>query len=157
MYCPYCGAAVPSDKEVCDFCHRPLHAQGGQGQAEQAGSPQQGQPAGGTGYYQSAASQTPNQGGYYQNQAGQYQAQGQQPYGAPQAAPKSRLAAGLLQIFLGYFGVGRFYLGYTGIAVAQLLACIFTCGLASLWPLIDGILIITGTPNVDANGVPLRD
>lgn len=149
MYCPYCGAAVPSDKEVCEFCNRPLHAQPqtqpGQAQQEENGQQNQTQEA--------AYNQAPNQGGYYQNT----QNQAQQPYGAQQTMPKSRLAAGLLQIFLGYFGVGRFYLGYTGVGVAQLLACIFTCGLASLWPLIDGILIITGTPNVDANGVPLRD
>ena len=34
---------------------------------------------------------------------------------------KSKLAAGLLGIFLGCFGVHNFYLGNTGKAVAQLL------------------------------------
>lgn len=34
--------------------------------------------------------------------------------------PKSKIAAGLLGIFLGCFGVHNFYLGYTGKAVAQL-------------------------------------
>ena len=33
---------------------------------------------------------------------------------------KSKVAAGLLAIFLGAFGVHNFYLGYTGKAVAQL-------------------------------------
>ena len=40
-------------------------------------------------------------------------------YGRP-LSDKSKLVAGLLQLFLGSFGVGRFYLGYTGLAVAQL-------------------------------------
>lgn len=71
--------------------------------------------------------------------------------------PKSKLAAGLLQIFLGCFGIGRFYLGYTGIGVAQLLVSIFTCGIGAIWPFIDGILILTGTPNVDAEGNPLGE
>src|SRR5215203_5267376 len=34
---------------------------------------------------------------------------------------KSKMVAGLLQIFLGSFGVGRFYTGHIGLAVAQLL------------------------------------
>lgn len=33
---------------------------------------------------------------------------------------KSKIAAGLLGIFLGAFGVHNFYLGYTGKAIAQL-------------------------------------
>ena len=71
--------------------------------------------------------------------------------------PKSKLAAGLLQIFLGCFGVGRFYLGYTGIGVAQLLVSLCTCGIGAIWPFIDGILILTGTPSVDADGNPLGE
>lgn len=70
---------------------------------------------------------------------------------------KSKLVAGLLQLFLGGFAVGRFYLGYTGIAVAQLLVTIFTCGLGGLWPFIDGIMILTGSVKVDAKGIPLKD
>jgi len=70
---------------------------------------------------------------------------------------KSKLVAGLLQIFLGSFGVGRFYLGYTGMAVAQILVTWLTCGLGAIWPLIDGIMIITGSVKTDAKGVPLKD
>lgn len=70
---------------------------------------------------------------------------------------KSRLAAGLLQIFLGGLGIGRFYLGYTGLGVAQLLVSIFTCGVGSIWGFVDGILILCGQLDTDANGVPLRD
>lgn len=44
---------------------------------------------------------------------------------------KSKIAAGLLGIFLGAFGVHNFYLGYTGKAVAQLLITILSCGVLS--------------------------
>ncbi len=70
---------------------------------------------------------------------------------------KSRLVAGLLQIFLCEFAVGRFYLGYTEIAIAQLLVSLFTCGIGAIWPFIDGILILTGSITSDARGIPLKD
>ncbi|MBR1802880.1 MAG: TM2 domain-containing protein [Clostridia bacterium] len=70
---------------------------------------------------------------------------------------KSKIAAGLLQLFLGSFGVGRFYLGYTGIGVAQILVTWLTCGIGAIWPFIDAILILTGSVNTDADGNPLRD
>jgi TM2 domain-containing membrane protein YozV len=82
----------------------------------------------------------------------------------PAAEAKSKMAAGLLGIFLGGLGIHRFYLGYTGIAVAQLvlgLAGIFTCGITSIasaiWGLIEGIMILTGSINKDAQGNLLRD
>ena len=78
-----------------------------------------------------------------------------------QTSRKSKIAAGLLGIFLGSFGVHNFYLGYTGKAVAQLLITLLTCGfgafVSSIWGLIEGILILTGSINTDANGNPLSD
>jgi hypothetical protein len=53
--------------------------------------------------------------------------------------------------------VGRFYLGYTQMAIAQLLVTIFTCGIGAVWPFIDGILILTGSVQVDGRGIPLKD
>lgn len=74
---------------------------------------------------------------------------------------KSKLAAGLFGIFLGVFGVHRFYLGYIGIGVAQLLITVLSCGVLSfvtfIWGLIEGILILSGNINKDAKGVALRD
>ncbi len=71
---------------------------------------------------------------------------------------KSKLTAGLLGIFLGWLGIHRFYLGYTGIGIAQILVSILTCGTVGwLWGLIDGILILTGSINKDVNGQPLKD
>jgi len=65
---------------------------------------------------------------------------------------KSRLAGGLLNIFIP--GVGRMYLGYVGIGVAQLLLTL-VFGIGALWSLIDGILILTGSVVCDGNGHPL--
>lgn len=74
---------------------------------------------------------------------------------------KSKMAAGLLGIFLGAFGVHNFYLGYTGKAVGQLLLTILSCGILSpvsgIWALVEGIMILSGSINTDANGNPLRD
>jgi hypothetical protein len=88
-----------------------------------------------------------------------------QAYGAaPQAQAyeqKSKLTAGLLGIFLGAFGVHNFYLGYTGKAVAQLLISVLSCGFlavaSEIWGIIEGIMILTGSINVDGKGVPLKD
>ncbi len=69
---------------------------------------------------------------------------------------RSKLAAGLLGIFLGGLGVHRFYLGYTAIGVVQLILTICTCGASSVWGLIEGILCLTGHIR-DVDGRPLRD
>ena len=77
----------------------------------------------------------------------------------PQA--KSKIAAGLLGIFLGCFGVHNFYLGYTGKAIGQLLITVLSCFILSpisaIWGLIEGILILTGSINTDAEGNELVD
>ncbi|MDD7403614.1 MAG: TM2 domain-containing protein [Butyribacter sp.] len=79
----------------------------------------------------------------------------------PAGEQKSKMAAGLLGIFLGSFGVHNFYLGYTGKAVAQLLITLLTCGfgavVSSIWGLIEGILILTGSISQDGKGIPLKD
>lgn len=75
--------------------------------------------------------------------------------------PKSKIAAGLLGIFFGSFGVHNFYLGYTGKAIAQLLMTVLSCGILSfvsgIWSLVEGIMILTGSINVDAKGNPLGE
>jgi hypothetical protein len=64
---------------------------------------------------------------------------------------KSRIAAGVLQLVLP-FGIGRFYIGDTGIGVAQLL----TCGGCGIWSLIDGIVLLVNG-GTDSQGRKLRD
>ena len=68
---------------------------------------------------------------------------------------KQKLVAGLLQILLP-FGIGRFYIGDTKIAVWQLVVTIVTCGLGHIWTLIDGILMLVHDDTKDANGYVLR-
>ena len=70
---------------------------------------------------------------------------------------KSKMAAGLLGIFLGGWGIHNFYLGNTKRAVIQIIVTIVTCGAGAFWGLIEGIMILCGSINTDANGVPLKD
>ena len=70
---------------------------------------------------------------------------------------KNRVTAALLGIFLGGLGVHNFYLGFSGKAVIQIVVSLITCGLGSIWGLIEGIMILAGSINVDANGIPLGE
>ncbi len=54
-----------------------------------------------------------------------------------------KTTAGLLALLLGGWGVHKFYLGYTNAGVIQIVASIFTCGIASIIPLIEGIMYLT--------------
>jgi len=73
---------------------------------------------------------------------------------------KSKTTAGLLGIFLGALGIHNFYLGYKGKALAQLLITVLSCGIlgvvSEIWGLIEGIMILTGSINTDADGNPLQ-
>jgi len=75
------------------------------------------------------------------------------PLPMPGFSDKNRVAAGVLQILLP-FGIGRFYTGHTGIALAQLLTSFLFVGV--IWSFIDGILFLVNG-GTDAEGRPLRD
>ena len=81
----------------------------------------------------------------------------------PAANRKSKIAAGLLGIFLGSLGIHNFYLGFNKRGLLQLLLSVCTCGIGALpmqiWGLIEGIFYIIGKDGytADANGVPLSD
>lgn len=84
----------------------------------------------------------------------------QKPPEAGQATPgKSTLKAGLLSIFLGWAGAGRFYLGSPWIGVAQIVSSILTVGVAGIiWGIVEGVIILTRAGNLmitDAAGHPL--
>ena len=166
---PYGQAPQPQYEQGA----QPQYGQGAQyGQAPQHEQPQYGQPQYGQPQYgqpQPGYSQQYGQFGYDQQAYRQmpgYQPQPQQPAYYPQ--PKSKLAAGLLGIFLGALGVHNFYLGYTGKAVAQLLLTLvgwvlFGLGpvVAWVWGLIESILILCSTYGSnwhrDAKGFELSD
>lgn len=76
----------------------------------------------------------------------------------PEDLRKSKLIAGLLGIFIGGLGIHRFYLGYIGIGVAQIVVTFATCGIGALWGFIEGILILVGSAiTTDAEGRPLKE
>lgn len=74
------------------------------------------------------------------------------PYGGAHLSHRSKVAAGLFAILLPGLGIHRFYLGHIGIGVLHLLltfvlswvTCGVTLGVAWLWSIIDGIIILTG-------------
>jgi TM2 domain-containing membrane protein YozV len=72
---------------------------------------------------------------------------------------KSKIAAGLLGIFLGGLGIHRFYLGFTTIGVIQIVVTLVTCGLGAIWGTVEGILYLVGASGftTDAEGRPLKE
>ncbi|MDQ0372702.1 TM2 domain-containing protein [Cellulomonas humilata] len=85
----------------------------------------------------------------------------------PSAWPRSRVAAGLLGIFLGAFGLHRMYLGYWRRGLTMLAITVvggfFTLGLAALamglWGFAEGLLVLSvrrGRYSRDAYGKLLR-
>ncbi len=84
---------------------------------------------------------------------------GRHPLTGEPLSDKSKIVAGLLQLLglFGLVGIGRIYLGYTGLGVAQLIVGIVTCFIgAVIWGIIDAILILTDKVR-DPEGRPLRD
>ncbi len=83
-------------------------------------------------------------------------------YGHPNASGdgyswRNRWIAGALGVLLGAFGVHRFYLGFTGIGIIQIVLCVLTFGTVSgIWGFIEGILCFCGAMR-DVDGLPLRD
>lgn len=82
---------------------------------------------------------------------------------------KSKIAAGVLALFLGSYGIHNFYLGYTGKAVTQLLLTVLGIPLAfvivgipmiiavNIWAFVEAIMIFTGGINKDSKGNILKD
>ena len=84
---------------------------------------------------------------------------GRHPLTGEALSDKSKVVAGLLQLLglLGLVGIGRIYLGYTGLGIAQLVVGLITCGIgAVVWGIIDAVLILTDKVR-DPEGRPLRD
>lgn len=163
-FCPNCGSNVPDNTTQCPQCGAAMNAQQPQQNAAPQGNyqqvpPQNYQQVPPQGNYQ----QVPPQGNPYQQQVPPQAPMGPAPI-PPGYQQKSKMAGGLLGIFLGWLGIHNFYLGNTGKAVAQLLLSLIgllACGLgpiaAGVWGLIEGIMILTGSIAVDGKNVPLKD
>lgn len=85
-------------------------------------------------------------------------------FNQPAVGTKSKLAAGLLGIFLGSLGIHNFYLGFTKRAVIQLLlgtvgglACGIGTVVSGVWGLVEGIMYLSGSKDTDASGAKLKD
>lgn len=128
MYCRNCGRRLDGDFEYCDECDKRLH------EVKEDENVQVIQEVGKKEEKKESAIN-------------------------PEA--KSKVAAGIFGLLLGSFGVHNFYLGYNGKAIAQLLITILSCGILSpasaLWGFIEGILVLTGSIDSDANGVKLKE
>ncbi len=162
MFCSHCGKEIRDDASFCPECGTPVYrkeelqpaAEDEEKSSTVADSEQTSAsdtnhaPAGG-GYFYSPQ-QNPY-GGAYNGEPRQNAYGGQQ-----RKSSKSKIAAGLLGIFLGSFGVHNFYLGRTGRGIAQIVATICTCGIAGIWGFIEGILCLCGN-YTDADGLPLSD
>src|SRR3954451_2698424 len=110
------------------------------------------------GWYQQPGAQPAAQPGWGYGQPG-YGEPGHAPYGIHPAtgvpySDKSKIVAGLLQILIP-LGIGRFYIGDTKTGAWQLAVTLLTCGVGSLWPFIDGIVILASDSR-DAQGLMLR-
>ena len=84
---------------------------------------------------------------------------GRHPLTGEPFSEKSKVVAGLLQLLglFGLVGIGRIYLGQTGLGIAQLIVGLVTCGIgAVVWGIIDAILILSDKVR-DPQGRPLRD
>lgn len=84
---------------------------------------------------------------------------GRHPVTGEPLSDKSKVVAGLLQLvgLFGFVGLGRIYLGQTGLGIAQLIVGLATCTIgAIIWGLVDAILIFTDKVR-DPYGRPLRD
>lgn len=151
--CPQCGAPVEFNTANCKFCGadmssiihqnitQPYANQPPYGQPQpfvpqqQPYAPQQ-QPYG----QQPYAPQQPY--GQPQPYAPQQQQFVQQGYGQPvYVQTKSKVAAGLLGIFLGGFGIHKFYLGKIGMGILYLVFC--WTYIPALIGFIEGIIYLT--------------
>ncbi|PXF20313.1 MAG: hypothetical protein CXX75_00995, partial [Methanobacteriota archaeon] len=68
------------------------------------------------------------------------------------APQKDKLVAGILGIVIGGLGIHRFYLGYIGIGIAQIIVTLITLGVGAIWGFIEGILILVQDDWTDAQG-----
>lgn len=159
MYCSNCGSQIGEDSNFCSNCGQPIGEYDDNQYAEYDEGDDRAQYNDFGQYNEASNNYNQNQYGgpsdVYDEQQHVYGQANGNPYNHQVSERKSRVVAGLLQIFFGFVGAGRFYTGYTGMGVAQLLTTCL-CGVGVIWSFIDGILFLCGQIETDAKGVPLR-
>ncbi len=150
MYCRNCGAAMDPNAVVCIKCGVPKGS--------------------GRNYCMNCGAQTAPEAVVCVKCGVSLGSPNTTPPAAAVSGQKSKIAAGILGIFLGGLGIHNFYLGYTGKAVLQLCLTILgwilaipTFGLGILlssamgiWGLVEGILSLVGTIKQAGKGIPLQ-
>jgi TM2 domain-containing membrane protein YozV len=64
----------------------------------------------------------------------------------PVPGSEKKVAAGLLAIFLGAFGIHKFYLGYTTAGIIMLVVSLFSCGtVMGVIGFIEGVIYLSKT------------
>lgn len=116
-FCTQCGAAVEPGATSCKYCGEPFVPETPQQSAQAAASAAQ-QPI-----IQNVYVQQPTNNGV-----------------DPSWPIKSKMAAGLLGIFLGGIGIHKFYLGKIGMGVLYLIFC--WTGIPAIIGFIEGIIYL---------------
>ncbi|MDD6488656.1 MAG: TM2 domain-containing protein [Clostridia bacterium] len=138
MKCKNCGADVGSEYRLCPYCRSELDYPVNNSQPQ-------------TIIIQNVIPNQPQPQYYNQPPQPQYQNQPPQPvYYDQYASTKNKYLALVLCIFLGFFGVHRFYVGKVGSGLVYF----FTVGIFCFGWIYDIIKIASGTFN-DGNGLPL--
>ena len=135
--CSQCGAPIQASAQSCKFCGAEF-AKKPEPVAQSAYSrtpPQSAPPPRQAGLYAGSYQQRPY-GGQYQQPQRPYYPQGQPVYNSG----KSKVAAGILGIFLGGIGVHKFYLGHVGLGIVYLLFC--WTGIPAIVGFIEGIVYL---------------
>ncbi|MGV8979657.1 NINE protein [Clostridium sp.] len=137
--CPSCGASIDLNATECKYCGESIANQSSQQQVQQTQQTQQYQSP----QYQEQQYQSP-QAPQYQEQ--QYQSQQAPLMYNPSGFPvkyKSKTTAGLLAIFLGGFGIHKFYLGKNGRGILYLVFC--WTYIPSLIALVEGVIYLASS------------
>ena len=141
MFCRHCGSKMPNDYKFCADCGTPILPV-----VNKESKPLYTEPT-----IAAAPASAP---------VSPYSVWAKQQQNVAPAKPvgKRKKTAGLLGIFLGFFGVHRFYLGYTEIAFIQIVLGVLgfaTFGITTLgawiWAIIDAVKIFKGKIDRDAD------
>lgn len=146
--CPHCGATMNIDTDrrrvVCEYCDSEtlldIKSEGSRYQ-EPGRDPEPEVRSAAGGYSYGRDTEGSSTGAGYNKAPG---------YAASGVSPKSRMAALLLCVFLGIFGIHRFYVGKVGTGLLYF----FTMSIFGFGYIFDIIMIVTGNFR-DSRGLPL--